>query len=180
MPMIHRHLEPIVEARLRSNAAVVLLGPRQVGKTTLARDLADAWPAGSVYLDLGGIAIDEAAAAGMDADTLWVRGGYPLSLTAADDETSAQWRSDLVRSYLERDVPKFAPRIPAETLRRLWTMVAHHSGQLLNATRLAAARSSAPRLRRSARVPGGRSPTWGSSPRFSSILTTVTSTAPAT
>ena len=219
--MIHRHLEPIVESRLRANAAVALLGPRQVGKTTLARDLADRWPDGSTYLDLerpadrrrlddadaylraqaprlvvldevhrlpelfeilrgviddnrragtpngqflllgsasldlvqlsseslagrvahldlGGISIDEAAAAGVDADTLWVRGGYPLSLTAADDATSAQWRSDLVRSYLERDVPMFAPRIPAETLRRLWTMLAHQSGQLLNATRLAA------------------------------------------
>lgn len=217
--MIARHLESVVETRLGANAAVALLGPRQVGKTTLARDLADRWPGGSTYLDLqrpadrrrlddadaylraqaprlvvldevhlipdlfevlrgviddnrragaangqflllgsaslelvhlseslagrvahldlGGVAIDEAADAGIDADTLWVRGGYPLSVTAADDATSAQWRADLVRSYLERDVPMFAPRIPAETLRRLWTMVAHHSGQLLNATQFA-------------------------------------------
>ena len=220
MQVIGRTIERTVEHRLGTNAAVVLLGPRQVGKTTLARDVAERWPAGAVYLDLerpadrrrledpdaylrsqaprlvvldevhrvpnlfevlrgviddnrragspngqflllgsasldlirmsseslagrvahldmGGVTVDEAAHVGIDADTLWVRGGYPLSLTALDDRDSAQWRADLLRSYLERDVPMFAPRIPAETLRRLWTMLAHHSGQVLNVSRLA-------------------------------------------
>ena len=50
------------------------------------------------------------------------------------------WRTGLflIRTYLERDVPQLGPRVPAETLRRLWTMLAHHQGQLLNASRLAA------------------------------------------
>ncbi|MFT4288949.1 hypothetical protein [Nocardioides sp.] len=58
--------------------------------------------------------------------------GYPESLLASTDAVSSQWRADLIRSYLERDVPMFAPRIPAETLHRLWTMLAHTSGGLIH------------------------------------------------
>jgi predicted AAA+ superfamily ATPase len=211
-----------VRQRLASSSAVVLLGPRQVGKTTLAREVADTWPDGATYLDLerpadqrrltdadaylralaprlgvldevhrvpaltetlrgvidenrrsgfrhgqflllgsasldvagmsseslagrvsyvdfGGVNVDEAAEAGISADDLWVRGGFPDALTASDDEVSLRWRQDLVRSYLEREVPMFAPRIPATTLGRLWTMLAHGSGGLFNASRLAQA-----------------------------------------
>lgn len=218
--MIPRMAQSLVRRRLETTSSVALLGPRQVGKTTLARDLADEWPAGAVYLDLerpadtrrlsdadaylraqaprlavldevqrvpalteilrgviddnrrsgfrsgqflllgpaaldllhlsseslagrvsfvelGGVNVDEAHAVGIDPDVLWVRGGFPDALVAADDEASLRWRHDLVRSYLERDVPMFAPRIPAATLRRLWTMLAHSSGGLLNASSLA-------------------------------------------
>ncbi len=218
---IPRWDEQVVRGRLETSAAVVLLGPRQVGKTTLARDLTGDWPGGATYLDLerpadrrrlddadaylrsqsgrlvvldevhrlptlfevlrgviddnrraghrtgqflllgsasldliqmsseslagrisyvdlGGVNVDEAASVGLGEDMVWLRGGFPDSLTAASDVESARWRADLIRSYLERDVPMFAPRIPAETLRRLWTMVAHSSGGLLNASRLAA------------------------------------------
>lgn len=76
-------------------------------------------------------------ATGIAEDRLWLRGGFPDSLLAADERASFEWRFDLVRSYLEREVPMFAPRIPAETLRRLWTMIAHTSGGLFNASRLA-------------------------------------------
>lgn len=200
---------------------VVLLGPRQVGKTTLARQLAAGWPTGSVYLDLerpadrrrlddadaylraqrgklvvideihrapglfeilrgviderraageryghflllGSAAIElmrqasetlagrvayldlapldlgEVAPAGIDADTLWLRGGFPDSLLAASDRDSLDWRRDFIRSYLDRDVPMFAPRLPAESIGRLWTMLAHEQGGPLNQARLAA------------------------------------------
>jgi uncharacterized protein len=80
------------------------------------------------HLELTGVNADEAAESGLTADQLWLRGGFPESLLAADDLSSAQWREDFLRSYLERDIPMFAPRIPAETLRRLWTMLAHTSG----------------------------------------------------
>jgi predicted AAA+ superfamily ATPase len=70
-------------------------------------------------------------------DTLWVRGGFPDSLLAADDALSLRWREDFIRTYLERDIPQLGPRILAETLRRLWTMLAHHQGGLLNAAQLA-------------------------------------------
>ena len=220
--MIARNLENLVRNRLGSVVpAVVLLGPRQVGKTTLARKIAADWPGGAVYLDmerpadrrrlddadaylraqhgklvvideiqrlpglfeiLRGIIDDRRAAgerfghflllgsaalelmrqsseslagrvatmeispvdildaepAGIDAHTLWVRGGFPESLLAANDATSLDWRRDFIRSYLERDVPMFAPRMPTETLGRLWIMLAHQQGALLNQARLAA------------------------------------------
>lgn len=70
-------------------------------------------------------------------DTLWSRGGFPDSLLAASDSASLNWRRDFIRTYLERDIPQFSPRIAAETLRRLWTMLAHAQGGLLNAAALA-------------------------------------------
>ena len=69
-------------------------------------------------------------------DRLWLRGGFPESFLAADEAESLAWRRDFIRSYLEREVPQIGPRIPAETLRRFWTMLAHVQGGLLNASRL--------------------------------------------
>jgi hypothetical protein len=66
-----------------------------------------------------------------------VRGGYPDSYLAADDERSLAIRKDFIRTYLQRDVALFGPRLPAETLERLWTMLAHNQGGLLNASKLA-------------------------------------------
>ena len=68
---------------------------------------------------------------------LWVRGGFPESLLAKSDRGSLRWRTDFIRSYLERDVPMFAPRMPAETIGRLWTMLANAQGGVLNQARLA-------------------------------------------
>jgi predicted AAA+ superfamily ATPase len=218
--MINRHLLSTLSTRLQESPAVVLLGPRQVGKTTLALQLADQWPGGSTYLDLERPAdrlrlddadaflraqgsklvildeihrlpgvfevlrgiIDERRRAGQgfghflllgsasldlmqqssetlagrvayvdlgplqalewaphNLDTLWLRGGFPESLLAANDASSLRWREDFVRSYLQRDVPMFAPRLPAETVGRLWTMLAHQQGALLQQSRLASA-----------------------------------------
>lgn len=220
--MITRQAEHAVRQKLTEIPAVVLLGPRQVGKTTLARRIAEDWPSGTVYLDLerpadrlrldqadsylrsqqgklvildeihrapdvfevlrgiiddnrragqrsgqflllGSAALDlmrqssetlagrvaymdiapfdivESAAAGLNATNLWLRGGFPDSLLAADDTLSLNWRRDFIRSYLERDVPMFAPRLPAESIGRLWTMLAHQQGSVLNQSRLAGA-----------------------------------------
>jgi hypothetical protein len=217
--MIRRVAQTTVTDLLSRHAAVGLLGPRQVGKTTLALEIAA--ERNSVYLDLEtpmdlakladpelyltaqsgklvvldeiqrvpdlfpvlrGI-IDRRRRAGektgqflilgsasiellrqsseslagrivyreltplmgdelsdpSQLDMLWVRGGYPESLLAADEATSREWRDALVATYLERDVPQLGPRIPAETLRRFWTMLAHQQGALLNAARLASA-----------------------------------------
>ncbi len=72
-----------------------------------------------------------------DVATLWVRGGFPESLLAQSDEQSLRWRRDFIRTYLERDIPQFGPRIAAETLRRFWTMLAHRQGASLNVAELA-------------------------------------------
>ena len=84
-----------------------------------------------------GVAGTGAEVGGGEMDRLWVRGGFPDSFLAGEEEVSLRWRRDFIRTYLERDVPQLGPRIPAETLRRLWTMLAHQQGGLLNAAQLA-------------------------------------------
>jgi len=74
---------------------------------------------------------------GMNA--LWVRGGFPLSWMAPNDAQSLSWREAFITTYLEKDIPALGPRIPATTLRRLWTMLAHNQGELLDQSKLAAA-----------------------------------------
>jgi predicted AAA+ superfamily ATPase len=88
------------------------------------------------YVDMGPLNILETGAGARDM--LWLRGGFPDSFLASDDMQSLALRRDFIRTYLERDVPMFGPRIPAEMLERLWTMLAHSQGALLNASRLAA------------------------------------------
>jgi hypothetical protein len=67
---------------------------------------------------------------------LWLRGGFPNSFLAPDDRQSLRWRQNLIDTYLERDIPTYSTRLPAETLRRFWTMLAHHQGSLLNLAQL--------------------------------------------
>jgi len=69
---------------------------------------------------------------------LWLRGGFPLSWLANDDQASLRWREAFITTYLERDIPALGPRIPTTTLRRLWTMLAHNQGGLINQSQLAA------------------------------------------
>ena len=214
--MIARRSQTQLHYLLAEYPAVALLGPRQVGKTTLALEIADAEDA--VYLDLESpadrarltdpelyladyedrlVILDEVhrlpglfqslrglidrgrrrgkragrflllGSASMDLlrqsgetlagriayldlgpfdalevdeshlDALWVRGGFPDSYLAADDDRSLTLRENFIRTYLERDVPQFGPRIPAETLRRFWVMLAHTQGGMLNAAALA-------------------------------------------
>ncbi|WP_300039072.1 ATP-binding protein [uncultured Roseobacter sp.] len=214
--IVRNHLKRVEDA-LDAQAGVVLLGPRQVGKTTLAQDIAETREA--IYLDMERIAdrqileepdlyldaqmgklvvidevqlmpglfgalrgqIDRRRRAGhrtgqflllgsasntllqQSAESLagrvsyheltpftldevrqealqklWLRGGFPDSFLAQSDRASLTWREDFIRTYLERDIPSFGLRIPAETLRRFWTMLAHEQGGLLNAAKLAA------------------------------------------
>lgn len=215
--MLHRKAFGIVRQALSHQVAVALMGPRQVGKTTLALMVGEAQ--GALYLDLEDIAerdklsnaaaflsayedrlvildeihrvpdlfltlrglIDQGRRKGLRTgrflllgsasldlmrqsgeslagrisyvdmtpltvsevppeatENLWVRGGFPDSFLASDEQQSLSWRKDLLRTYLERDVPMFGSHVPAETLRRFWTMLAHNQGTLINASRLAA------------------------------------------
>jgi len=215
--MLRREAHTLVDARLEQFPAVVLIGPRQVGKTTLARAVAAQRP-GTMVLDLEResdraavarpelffpahrdrlLVLDEvqhvpqlfaALRPEIDADrrpgrflllgsasgellrqtgeslagriatveltpllvsevkpamaglqSLWLRGGYPLSHLAPDDEAAFQWRLDFIRTFLQRDLPEMGVRVPAETLRRYWTMLAHLQGQLFNASQLGVA-----------------------------------------
>ena len=213
--MIERQLQATIERRLLQAPAVVLLGPRQVGKTTLARAIAAAHP-NAMMLDLEResdraaleqpelffpahrdrlLVLDEiqlmprlfaALRPEIDADrrmgrflllgsasadllrqsgeslagrvsyleltpllaaelprvdlaglqSHWLRGGFPLSYLAPDESASYTWRQDFIRTFLQRDLPGMGVRVPAETLRRFWQMLAHLQGQLFNASQL--------------------------------------------
>ncbi|MBI2307269.1 MAG: ATP-binding protein [Rhodocyclales bacterium] len=109
---------------LLGSAALDLL--KQSGETLAGR---------IAYLELG--PFDALETRHLPADQLWLRGGFPESLLAGSNQKSLRWRQNFIRSYLERDIPQFGPRIAAETLRRFWTMLAHHQGGLLNTAQFA-------------------------------------------
>jgi uncharacterized protein len=89
------------------------------------------------YHELGGFSLDEVTA---DATTrLWVRGGFPRSFLAPDDEASSDWRRSFVRTFLERDIPQLGIQIPGATLHRFWQMLAHYHAQIWNGAELARA-----------------------------------------
>ena len=89
------------------------------------------------YKDLSGFtAVEIDQAIPNEQDLLWLRGGFPDSFLARSDESSLRWRMNFISTYLERDVPQFGPRIPAITLRRLWTMLAHNQGGQVNVAQL--------------------------------------------
>lgn len=89
------------------------------------------------YHELAGFRLDEVPAGSWER--LWRRGGFPLSFLARSEEQSLRWRRELIRSYLERDIPSLGLRLPAPVLRRFWMMVAHYHGQTWNASELARA-----------------------------------------
>ncbi len=90
-----------------------------------------------LYHRLGGLALDEV---GLEQrDRLWQRGGFPRSFLAESTQASAEWRRELVRTFLERDLPELGITIPSATLHRFWTMLAHYHGQIWNGSELARA-----------------------------------------
>lgn len=217
--MIKRRVEKQVEEALKRSASVALMGPRQVGKTTIAihisesssaayLDLEDQFDlqkiqdiktfqaenkdrliimdevqrvpeifasirgiidkerrrgnrygqflflgsasmdllqqsseslAGRIaYIELQGIdAVEYEANTSEKLNRLWLRGGFPESLLAESDKNSLIWRRDFIKTYLERDIPLLGPRIPAVTLERFWTMLAHLQGGMTNASQIA-------------------------------------------
>ena len=87
------------------------------------------------FVDLGGFSLAEAGVEGLHE--LWQRGGFPKSFLAASDMAAERWRQNFIRTFLQRDIPQLGIRIPAETLRRFWMMVAHYHGQIWNGAELA-------------------------------------------
>jgi uncharacterized protein len=93
------------------------------------------YPCVIVYHELSPFTLAETGLRRMEQ--LWLRGGYPLSFLAGNDDEGFAWRGSFVRTYLEMDLPQLGIRTPAPQIRRFWTMLAHGHGQLWNASRIA-------------------------------------------
>ena len=135
-PQLFRSLRGLIDAgrrRGRGKGRFLVLGSASID---LLRQSSESLAGRIRYLELAPLDAGEVGRKRLDA--LWLRGGFPDSLLATSAAASLRWRADFIRTYLERDIPQLGPRIPAESLRRLWTMLAHHQGGLLNASRLAA------------------------------------------
>ena len=90
------------------------------------------------YVEMTGLNVLEVETSKRAIENLWLRGGFPDSYLAEDDPMSMDWLEDLVKTYLERDIPQMGFQVPAARLRRLWTMLAHLQGETLNSSKLAA------------------------------------------
>lgn len=134
MPELFATLRGLIDAGRRQgqrSGRFLLLGSASV---ELIRQASESLAGRIAYLELAGLTVLELPR--HQVETLWIRGGFPDSFLAMGDRASALWRENFIRTYLERDIPQLGPRIPAETLRRFWVMLAHHQGGLLNAAEL--------------------------------------------
>ncbi len=131
-PELFSVLRGIVDRRRRAGARnnqFLVVGSASL---ELLRQSSESLAGRITFLELGPIRVDEFEMDRGAVDRLWLRGGFPDSLLTRTDKASHAWRRSFIRTYLERDIPQFGPRIPSETLRRFWTMLAHSQGQQVN------------------------------------------------
>ena len=138
MPEIFPALRGLID-RNKRNAQFLLLGS---ASRDLIRQSSESLAGRLSYLEMTPFQQPEVPA--IDPATHWLRGGYPRSILASDDEASYQWREDYIRTFLERDIPQLGFQIPANTMGRLWQMLAHSHSQVLNASKLAASMGVSP------------------------------------
>lgn len=134
-PDMFAPLRAIIDERRRAGKTAgqfLLLGSASI---ELLKQSSETLAGRVAYCELQALDVTEVGA--KDLHRLWHRGGFPESFLSGSDEDSLGWRLDFIRTYLERDIPQLGPRIPAETLRRFWTMLAHNQGQTFNASALA-------------------------------------------
>lgn len=143
LPEIFAVLRAIIDIRIRSgepSGQFLLLGS---ATGVLLQQSSESLAGRMVQLELSPLQAREIMAAADPRDQplhmLWIRGGFPLSWLAKNDSESFRWREAFIATYLEWDIPALGPRIPATSLRRLWTMLAHLQGSLLNYSQLATA-----------------------------------------
>lgn len=123
----------VLADRDRRPARFLVLGSASPG---LLRQSSDSLAGRIAYFELPGFGLSDVGSRG---DRLWLRGGFPRAFLARSDEESLRWRHDLIRTYLELDLPGLGITIPARTLHRFWSMLAHYHGQVWNGAELARA-----------------------------------------
>jgi predicted AAA+ superfamily ATPase len=127
MPELFSALRVLVD-RPGNRARFLVLGS---ASPDIVKNVSQTLAGRTEIVELTGFGLEEI---GFDADRLWLRGGFPRSFLANSDQDSRAWREGFVRTFLERDVPELGIRIPAVSMRRFWTMLAHFHGQTLNAS----------------------------------------------
>jgi predicted AAA+ superfamily ATPase len=104
---------------------------------TLKRQASESLAGRIAYHELSPFTLDEIGADPQNYIQLWLRGGFPESYLAASDEIAATWVRNFIQTHLERDLPALGVLTPSTTLLRFWTMAAHCTSQLWNASKLA-------------------------------------------
>lgn len=139
VPELFQVLRGVIDRRRRQGyktAQFLLLGSASLD---LLKQSSETLAGRIAYKELSGFtALEINQTTQGDQDRLWLRGGFPDSFLAKNDHASLRWRLNFINTYLERDVPQFGPRIPAVTIRRLWTMLAHSQGSQINSAQLGA------------------------------------------
>ena len=137
MPELFATLRGIIDRGRRKGKGLgrfLILGS---GSIDLLRQSGETLAGRIAYIDMAPFSALEVEDARTARERLWLRGGFPQSYLASSDQDSLALRRDFIRTYLERDVALFGPRVPATTLERLWTMLAHRQGTTLNVSALA-------------------------------------------
>jgi uncharacterized protein len=140
MPEIFPLLRSLVDERIHrgeQTGQFVVLGS---ASRDLLRQSSESLAGRITYLDLAAFTLGEFEPSTCDRafiERMWIRGGYPASFLAADDATSWEWRRSFIETYLERDIPQLGPRLPAERLRRFWSMLAHGQAEPWNGAKIA-------------------------------------------
>jgi hypothetical protein len=132
-PRLFEVLRPLAD-RPGTPARFLVLGSASLD---LVRGVSESLAGRVGFVDLGGFDLSEVGPPRLRG--LWLRGGLPRSFLARSERRSVSWRLDFIRTFLERDVPQLGIRIPADSLRRFWTMLAHYHGQIWNGAEFARA-----------------------------------------
>lgn len=135
IPELFSQLRGIIDRRRRTGRKFghfLLLGSASIA---LLKQSSESLAGRIAYCELSPLGVSEVSS--QNQYELWLRGGFPESFLQQNNEDSFAWRNHFISSYLERDIPQLGPRIPAETLRRFWTMLGYNQGQTFNAASFA-------------------------------------------
>jgi predicted AAA+ superfamily ATPase len=131
MPELFSILRPVIDADRRPGRFVILGS----ASPHLIKDASETLAGRIAYLELSGFSLSEVGKE--NRDRLWIRGGFPDAYLAPDKNLWYRWVENFVRTYIERDLPMLGLQVPPRVLRKLWSMLAHNHGNIINYSNLA-------------------------------------------
>ncbi len=102
----------------------------------LIRDSSESLAGRIIYINIHPFNIMESKGIASQNE-LWFKGGFPRALLAPDTSISQDWLGSFAKTYLEKDLPLLGLTASPPLSLRLWTMLAHLNGQVLNYSMLA-------------------------------------------